>query len=556
MRDQNALSRLTCRAVRDAGRPRRLANSRGAAFLLAVYFASLMLFLLGGVSLQRTMTEVHSAQVSRDLQQAFWAAEGAFDRSLEVLRTNSLPATEADLAAAESLGIRDAVAAAGRLLTFDDLGCTYQNTRLLEDATTAGTYMICQAKLPNGSYSQNQFQVEMLGLSKTQAPVWVSAFVERTVPTVTLSQAIIGVDGVTITRGTIGGVDTQSSDPDHLVSIAANLLLGGLPNRGLLDGNGDLMVPLTLSGNYSNQGHIGTKSRAHHAIRLLSGSVVHGDILGGSADTSGGTYDATALGGAVATLPDLPGVKTPYATAESLATTLLPSTFTGTGGNITIRDRWAAVTPGTYYAKSLTLDNASFSTVGQVNLFVEGPVTVTGSVLYGQPELGRDEALMNTLRVTPENLRIFVAPTGEATQQVLIQGGSLVGGVIYAPEVPVKVTRRSLVLGALVGKTVQVGLLPDDRYADVGNRTGTQVYFDQSVAGLTLHPQPDALDPDVLFYRVHQSASEASNLSSLDNARRLRWFQFAGLIAPPPPPSGGGTGFGGGGCNCGFLCGN
>jgi hypothetical protein len=554
MLNRNALSKLACRAVRDAGRPRRLANSRGAAFLLAIYFASLMLFLLGGVSLQRTMTEVHSAQVSRDLQQAFWAAEGAFDRSLEVLRTNSLPATDADLAAAESLGIRDAVAAAGRLLTFDDLGCTYQNTHLLEDATTGGTYMICKAKLPNGSYSPNQFQVEMLGLSKTQAPLWISAFVERTVPTVTLSQAVLGVDGVTITRGTIGGVNTH--DTLHPVSIAANFLLGGLPNRLLADAYGDLVAPLTLNGNYNNQGHVGTKSRAQHAIRLLNNSIVHGDLLGGSADTSGGsTYDATSLGGAVALLPDLPGVKTP-AGAQSLATTLLPSTFSGTDGNITIRDHWAAVTAGTYYAKSLTLDHASFSTVGPVDLFVNGPVTVTGSVLYGQPELGGDEALMNTLRVMPENLRIFVAPTGEATQQVLIQGGSMVGGVIYAPEVPVAVTRKSLVLGALVGKTAQVGLLPEDRYAYVESQNGTQVYFDQSVAGLVLKPQPEALDPDVLFYRIHQSASEASNLSDLDSQRRLRWFLFAGLIAPPPPPSGGGTGYGGGGCSCGFLCGN
>ncbi len=73
--NQNALSR-----------PWRLANSRGAAFLLVVYFTSLMLFLLGGVSLQRTMTEVRAAQVSRDSLQAFYLAEGALDRAVLALQ--------------------------------------------------------------------------------------------------------------------------------------------------------------------------------------------------------------------------------------------------------------------------------------------------------------------------------------------------------------------------------------------------------------------------------------------------------------------------------------
>lgn len=58
---------------------RALTNTRGAAFLLAVYLSALMLLLLGGVSLQRTSTEVHAAQVYRDAQQAFWLSEGALD---------------------------------------------------------------------------------------------------------------------------------------------------------------------------------------------------------------------------------------------------------------------------------------------------------------------------------------------------------------------------------------------------------------------------------------------------------------------------------------------
>ncbi len=60
-----------------------LRNQRGAAFLLSVYIAALTLLLLGGVSLQRTATEVQSAQLSRDLHQAFFLAEGGLDQALK-----------------------------------------------------------------------------------------------------------------------------------------------------------------------------------------------------------------------------------------------------------------------------------------------------------------------------------------------------------------------------------------------------------------------------------------------------------------------------------------
>ncbi len=65
-----------------------ISNRRGAAFLLAVYFASLMCLLLGGVSLQRTMLETRAAQLSRNTHQAFFLAEAAVDRALVALRNN------------------------------------------------------------------------------------------------------------------------------------------------------------------------------------------------------------------------------------------------------------------------------------------------------------------------------------------------------------------------------------------------------------------------------------------------------------------------------------
>ena len=69
---------------------RGFTNRRGAVLLLAVYFVSLILLLLGGISLQRTTVESHAAQVSRDTQQAFFLAEGALDLVLNQLHTSDL----------------------------------------------------------------------------------------------------------------------------------------------------------------------------------------------------------------------------------------------------------------------------------------------------------------------------------------------------------------------------------------------------------------------------------------------------------------------------------
>ncbi len=86
-----------------------LRSSRGAAFLLAVYLSALMLLLLGGVSLQRTTTEVKASEMSRSLQQAFWGAEAGLDRALVHLQQNQPIVKQTDEQLAEVLGDADYV---------------------------------------------------------------------------------------------------------------------------------------------------------------------------------------------------------------------------------------------------------------------------------------------------------------------------------------------------------------------------------------------------------------------------------------------------------------
>ncbi len=66
-----------------------LTNRHGAVFLLAAYFASLMLLTLTGIALQRTTMELRAAEVSRDMQQSFYLAEAGLDRAIQDIRTNS-----------------------------------------------------------------------------------------------------------------------------------------------------------------------------------------------------------------------------------------------------------------------------------------------------------------------------------------------------------------------------------------------------------------------------------------------------------------------------------
>ena len=76
-------------APQESARPSTsLQNARGAAFLLSVYLAALTLLLLGGVSFQRTATEVRASQLSRDLGQAFFLAEAGMDHALQTAARN------------------------------------------------------------------------------------------------------------------------------------------------------------------------------------------------------------------------------------------------------------------------------------------------------------------------------------------------------------------------------------------------------------------------------------------------------------------------------------
>lgn len=121
-----------------------LRSTRGAAFLLAVYLSALMLLLLGGVSLQRTTTEVKASEISRNLQQAFWSAEAGLDQALTALRQDKplpLGVRNAQLVAVANLS-RSIGQAGSELYTSLGIPKSFADGTYGPFTTSSGTYMV------------------------------------------------------------------------------------------------------------------------------------------------------------------------------------------------------------------------------------------------------------------------------------------------------------------------------------------------------------------------------------------------------------------------------
>ncbi|MBI4003515.1 MAG: hypothetical protein HY353_00670, partial [Candidatus Omnitrophica bacterium] len=116
----------------------RLTNRHGAAFLLAIYVASLMLLLLGGVSLQRSTAEARASQVSRDLNQSFWITEATLDRVMIEFRAGTIQALMAAQPASANAATPRCV---GGNVTDAQLSATTSQT-------SAGTYRVCETQEP------------------------------------------------------------------------------------------------------------------------------------------------------------------------------------------------------------------------------------------------------------------------------------------------------------------------------------------------------------------------------------------------------------------------
>lgn len=464
-------------------------NQRGAALLLMIYFCALTLLLLSGVALQRTSIDMHAAQISRDLQQAYWGTEAAFDRSLVSLRASDLG-------------------------TPDTLGCWYTMLPLDDTTGQRGSSMFCQTDNPA------QFQVEMAGTgNRLSMPVlWASAFIQRDIPQFSPTGALTAQEGVKVAHALIGSSDTL-------------LRPIGLNSLGT-DGFGDYLPQLLTMGGTAtgsslfvgNRGNIASASPEPGAITIEEGSQVLGEVRArnqmGVSISDDSHHVETAVSTTSNTPLTFPAVREPNNATDLVS--VLPQTLRLLQANsqgVEISGSTVQIPAGTYKTNDLVIKDGSTVTAnGPVDLFVHGSLTVKKSQVYGA-----DPA--TTSQYDPKLLRIYAHPA-QKDDQVLISNGALFGGLIYAPSMPVKVKRKAIVLGAIVGRRIEAGTqhAEADAYADNGPKV--QVLYDAQLGRQLVTPSP--VDPEVklLLYRINKTFSEASARPPIEQERLLRWWEF------------------------------
>jgi hypothetical protein len=402
------------------------ASERGAAFLLAVYFAALMLFVLGGVSLQRTTTDVRAAEISRDLSQSFWAAEGALDRMLYSLGRGSLEDSFDETGACATGDIADDRLAAAMGLT------------------SAGGYSLCLASPPDEE--PRLYSVDITGrIGNTQQRL--SSIIAVRDAAVTFKDALYGQESVQTYGIITGAVDTGKN---------AGVATSNEPPAWVFDE--ETKRPKVTSGIMA-EGNLATASTAPGAVQVMHGSYIAGDVKVGQGVEpksvvtveSEGQGKSTILGKIdtiEGDLLDLPPVKAP-AGAVPLGSLVLSGTSSS-----------RALAAGTYTADSLYVANkATLTTKGPVSLYVTGSIRIDDAQVYGEPATPNDVCNPATQAcLSPKNLRIFAQPAaGVAGDYLQISNRALVGAAIYAPAYRAVLHEYPLVIGSLIAKQVSAG---------------------------------------------------------------------------------------------------
>ena len=392
-------------------RPCRLGNRRGAAVLLASYLACLSLLILGAVSLQRTMHELRAAQVSRDVQQAFWLAEEALDKAMAQLRSGQDPAVV-------SVG-----------------SCTGLTTLPGLEPDTQSSYRLCRESA-NGTIVR--YRIESTGTAQaiTQR---VTALVDTHVATTIQFKHAAYASYIGWLNSTSGSTDT--SNPSTPLNPPRNTTSHGdvalapqpyWPNALMVFINSPLL-PGTIYA-YVTEGQTPEQ---------------HVNLQMGTPPPAGGFQPLSA-----GELKQWPAIEIPLD-----ATNLGMVEMHGSGDN-------RCLAPGSYVASQIYIVNdqlysriddptqPQLCTTGPVDLYVTGPVDVLGGKIYGQP-LG---SLPYSQRYSPENLRLFYAySTRPDAFSVGIDNGvrdSLIAGTIYAPQTDVLLVGGSVLLGGLITRAV------------------------------------------------------------------------------------------------------
>lgn len=496
--------------------PARLRSQRGAAFLLAVYFASLMLFILGGISLQRTNLEVRAANVSRDLAQSYWVSEGGLDRALEQFRSGAIQT----LLAAQPAP----VPGEQRCLSGNSADAFWTS---MTGRASPGAYRICETSEPS------VYGIEIRGVIDSSWQL-VSAVVSSRASDVTLQDAVYAQDGVTVNRIFTAAVDTGQT---------SGVIEPGLPAPPVLstDAKGHPIVTSELFA----RGHVASRSLMPGSVTIGEESYLAGDIkLPKGADPASlvTLSDDSTLTGRYA---ELDGEE------EELPRVILPESGVTNLGSLSIFGASSSrvLEAGTYKASRLdVMYGGSLTTRGPVTLYVEGPIAVYyGGQVIGEPADASDACnpILQTC-ITPRNLRIIAKPTAEG-QTINIFNNAIVGAALYAPDMPVQMSGYPLIIGGVVAKSITVSARAWGwGWGDADRATAT-ILYDLDLMRQAVLVTPEEQMTNLRLYQVKQLAIGAAQ--AVGGGAEIS-VGGAAVSAPDQSHSSGIWWWGGGGGGC------
>ena len=391
-----------------------LTNRRGAVLLLTVYFASLVLLILGGISLQRTMIETRASQVSRNKQQAFYLAEGALDVTLTRLQTTNV--TDGDYGAADQseLPILDG------LPTNTEITLTTINTQVVNQTTQAITRTIAATGDALGVSSTVTATVSSTGPVKgvwTKGPIWIHSI------------------------GLGSGTGLFQGDLRSALGIRAAIKLSAkVDHRGALQIGPNTVAPtenFTLTG---DDGDGDPTAEIEYWLEKL-GTDNWDDMPGVFLLTSmGKTPKTTSDPPAIALMLPPPAVVSPYTAAEcsgNISLTTNGQKLTITDGNLDPKDLSPKVGEIVLCLQYLQNDAPG----SKVTFEAPATVYLTGENAAGYAVQATDlytihpgYLVPDTAPLTPSGLKLIVTKASGSVAGTVHLNTKRFAGSIYAPE--------------------------------------------------------------------------------------------------------------------------
>lgn len=221
-----------------------------------------------------------------------------------------------------------------------------------------------------------------------------------------------------------GYCDVKAVSVARIASSGGGLGMVGL-NAATLGTSGSVDSYNSDLGTYTSQHYSNGDVGSNGTLTLSNGFQVNGDAFYRSGFTTTGGAGVVA-----------PGVASYNGSTATYPNPTLPATYTNYGA-MNVSSGTYNLTPGNYYFSSLSVTGSvTVNCTGQVNVYVGGPVTISGN--------------FSAAGNNPGNLRFMTT----AASTVNITNGSVFAADIYCPNSDVSLNGSGNFYGRVIGKTL------------------------------------------------------------------------------------------------------